>query len=189
MMIGMMLNAPCSACTISRVTGCAVLPYHSPVNQSEKPALMTPMNSSTKKAGLRKTNTASKRARAHSWASRVARSVRGAGRACAVPATGAMAMSAGLAAALPARTSKWNTRQAMANSTAATPVHSRRLASSTPSSGGSSVLRSAAVQYLVRVPSADRAKGSVSEAIWSSCWSRSQMRETDMPTSSSTVPT
>ena len=109
MMTGMMVKAPCSVCTISRVAGQDSLPYQVPTNQAEPPALSTPMPSSTKNAGLRKTKPMSNRTIAHSWARRVAASWRGlASGALRGGAAGATAGSAcsGVAAVAVARCSK-----------------------------------------------------------------------------------
>ena len=191
MMIGMIVNAPVSACTISRVTGYESLPYHSPTNHAEKPALITPMNSITKNAGLRNTYAMSKRASATSWVHAVAKSARGIGSrsGAAVVRTTASSAAAGVVFAVRERTSKWNSRQASANSAAATPIHSRRLDSSTPDSGGSSVLRSTAVQYFVTLASADSPNGSTSDDSVSCCRSRSHTRDTEKNTSMATAPT
>src|SRR3954465_8359315 len=77
----------------------------------------------------------------------------------------------------------------MPNSASATPDHNNRLASKSPESGGSIVLRSAAVQYLVAMLSADRPNGSASATVVSNCGSRRRPRITMYSTSVVTAPT
>ena len=64
----------------------------------------------------------------------------------------------------------------MPNSMPPTASHSSRLASSRPLSGGSWLLRSAAVQYLVAWKKADRPNGSDKAATVSSAGSRNITR-------------
>jgi len=108
----------------------------------------------------------SKRARHHSCLHRVAASARGAGRGANSPAGAGLAIAAGSEpsgfAGTP-RCSNRNRRYAIPNSARATPVHTSRLATNTPVSDGSIVLRSAAVQHLVVTASADSPNGSAIE--------------------------
>ncbi len=105
------------------------------------------MASSTKNAGLRKTKAMSCFVRAHSCARPAP--VRGTGSApmgVTGGRSGAMAPGLALPPSAPPGSAKRKRLNASVNSTPATPSHSSRLASSSPASGGSSVLRSAAVQ-------------------------------------------
>ena len=146
------------------------------------------MKSSTKKAGLRKTKAMSKRVSAQSWARVVAASRRGRGKG-PLRAGAAAAASGCRAAVLLATCSKRNSFQARRYSEAATAVHNRRLASSRPLRGGSRVLRSLAVQYLVAMVRADMPKGSVRARSVSCCMSRRATRDTENSTSRATAPT
>ena len=72
---------------------------------------------------------------------------------------------------------------------AATPSHGSRLAPSNSVNGDSRVLRSAAVQYLVTMLSAETPNGSDKADTASYCESRSHTRVTVNITSSATAPT
>ena len=76
----------------------------------------------------------------------------------------------------------------MPNTASATADHKSRLASKTPDIGGSIVLRSAAVQNLVTVLSAEKPNGSVSAAAVSNAGSRNRARITTYRTSVATAP-